>query len=458
MTISTHIEQISPEDAEQLCRTITKDLPEYFGLPECNETYAKGVREHVNFAIKHEGNFVGLLSLAFPYPQTGQIYWMGILKQHQGKGLGQALIQTAAHFSKLKRAKLLTVETLSKQVSDDNYLKTYRFYESQGFQPLFDLKPDGYEWMMVYMALTLSSFESSCATKYPSSISIRKLKKTDIPMIVEHFAAHHWPKPTSTFEKYLDDQRSGSRHVWLAFDDDQFAGYVTLANKSLYPPFKKNHTPEIMDLNVLPPFRNKGIGSLLIETAENEAFKTTHTIGIGVGLYKDYGQAQKIYVARGYQPNGQGITYNYQPIEPGKMVCLDDDLVLWFTKARKKTYPLKLPSLPAIRSIKNATHFDWGDKCEGWWLKKDSNFSVISERMPPNTSEKKHYHEVAEQFFYCLSGNLLIEFEDQSYTLNAQDGLTIPAGQSHKVQNISLDGTTFLVISCPSHEDRVELE
>lgn len=336
MTISTHIEQISPEDAEQLCRTITKDLPEYFGLPECNETYAKGVREHVNFAIKHEGNFVGLLSLVFPYPQTGQIYWMGILKQHQGKGLGQALIQTAAHFSKLKRAKLLTVETLSKQVSDDNYLKTYRFYESQGFQPLFDLKPDGYEWMMVYMALTLSSFESSCVTKYSSSISIRKLKKTDIPMIVERFAAHHWPKPTSTFEKYLDDQREGTRHVWLAFNDDQFAGYVTLANKSLYPPFKKNHTPEIMDLNVLPPFRNKGIGSLLIETAENEAFKTTHTVGIGVGLYKDYGQAQKIYVARGYQPNGQGITYNYQPIEPGKMVCLDDDLVLWFTKARKK--------------------------------------------------------------------------------------------------------------------------
>lgn len=42
--------------------------------------------------------------------------------------------------------------------------------------------------------------------------------------------------------------------------------------------------------------RNKGIGSLLIETAEREAFKDNDTVGLGVGLYKDYGQAQKIYI------------------------------------------------------------------------------------------------------------------------------------------------------------------
>lgn len=91
-----------------------------------------------------------------------------------------------------------------------------------------------------------------------------------------------------------------------------------------------------MDLNVLPPHRNKGIGTLLIETAEQQVFKESETVGIGVGLYKDYGAAQKRYIALGYEPDGMGVTYNYQFIEPGETICLDDDLVLWFTKSLGK--------------------------------------------------------------------------------------------------------------------------
>lgn len=141
---------------------------------------------------------------------------------------------------------------------------------------------------------------------------IRKLTKEDIPMIVASFAALHWPKPSSTFEKYLQEQQAGIRIMWLAFDETQFAGYVTLTKESLYSPFKEANIPEIMDLNVLPPFRNRGIGSLLIKTAEQKAFEEGQTVGIGVGLYRDYGQAQKLYIARGYQPDGCGVTYNYQ--------------------------------------------------------------------------------------------------------------------------------------------------
>jgi GNAT superfamily N-acetyltransferase len=361
--IPIQIKQISPDDAENLCRSIIKDLPEYFGLPECNEVYAKGVREHINFAVQHQGVFIGILSLAFPYPQTGQIYWMGILRQHQGKGLGRSLVHTAVQFAKQKGAKLLTVETLSKKVSDENYLKTYSFYETLGFQPLFDLRPEGYEWMMVYMALSLSSINFSYLKEHP--FSIRKLQESDIPIIVECFATHHWLKPASTFDKYLQEQHEGSRHIWLAFDENQFAGYVTLTKDSLYPPFKKSHIPEIMDLNVLPTFRSKGLGSLLIEIAEKEASKISDIVGIGVGLYEDYGQVQKLYIARGYQPDGLGVTYNYQPIKPGNTVCLDDDLVLWFKKPFKEKVGFDSSRPSSVCSIKNAAHFSWGDGCDG---------------------------------------------------------------------------------------------
>ena len=55
-------------------------------------------------------------------------------------------------------------------------------------------------------------------------------------------------------------------------------------------------------------------------------------IGIGVGLYKDYGFAQKLYVRMGYIPDGNGITYNYQPVKAGDSYPVDDDLLLWFKK------------------------------------------------------------------------------------------------------------------------------
>lgn len=91
-----------------------------------------------------------------------------------------------------------------------------------------------------------------------------------------------------------------------------------------------------MDLNVLPPFRGNGIGSTLLDTAEKEAGTKKDIVGLGVGLYGGpdggYGAAQKLYVDRGYVPDGQGVTYNYQTAIPGKSYPLDDDLLLWFTK------------------------------------------------------------------------------------------------------------------------------
>lgn len=155
MDLALAVELISPELAETLCRAITADLPEYFGLPECNEHYAKGVRSRTNFAAKFEDAYVGILSLDFPYPENGNIYWMGVARSHHSKGIGTALLAKAAEHVKSQGGKTISVETLSPAESDENYLKTYRFYETRGFLPLFDLKPVGYTFTMVYMCKVL---------------------------------------------------------------------------------------------------------------------------------------------------------------------------------------------------------------------------------------------------------------------------------------------------------------
>jgi GNAT superfamily N-acetyltransferase len=228
----------------------------------------------------------------------------------------------------------MSVETLAPAESDKHYLKTFNFYKNSGFNPLLNLKPAGYEWNMVYMALSLNQFKNKLNNQ---AISIRSFIAEDIPLLVSNFAKHNWPKPQSTFETYLHEQENNERMVWLAFYEGEFAGYITLKWCSYYPSFKNQNIPEIMDLNVLPPYRNKGIGTSMLDLAEHEASKVYDIVGLGVGLYDGYSSAQKLYIARGYKPDGLGITYDYKRVEPGSQVCLDDDLVMWFTKKMRSS-------------------------------------------------------------------------------------------------------------------------
>lgn len=64
-------------------------------------------------------------------------------------------------------------------------------------------------------------------------------------------------------------------------------------------------------------------------------------------------------------------------------------------------------------SKKTAEHYSWGERCDGWQLVKNQDLSIIHERMPANTSEVKHYHQTAWQFFFVLSGTATKEIGDR---------------------------------------------
>lgn len=163
-------------------------------------------------------------------------------------------------------------------------------------------------------------------------MTLKRLAQKDIPLITSAFSEIGWDKPASLYQKYLEEQEKGERCVWAAFKEDNFAGYVTLKWQSDYPSFREQSIPEISDLNVLPKFRKQGIGLKLLDLAETEAGMKSPKVGIGFGLTADYGDAQKLYIKRGYSPDGLGITTHYQGISYGDTVCVDDHLVLWLTK------------------------------------------------------------------------------------------------------------------------------
>lgn len=156
------------------------------------------------------------------------------------------------------------------------------------------------------------------------------LAKSDPQLISDAFANG---KPKELFERYFSEQEERKRAVFIARLTNQVVGYVTLLLEARYNPFREQNTPEISDLNVLPQFRKRGIGTQLIKYCEQySAREGFATIGLGVGLTHDYGDAINLYIKNGYIPDGRGITSHCRPVNFGENVILDDDLVLWFTK------------------------------------------------------------------------------------------------------------------------------
>ncbi|MCP3660036.1 MAG: GNAT family N-acetyltransferase [Bacteroidetes bacterium] len=168
------------------------------------------------------------------------------------------------------------------------------------------------------------------AQKY--KFEFRELKKQDIDIIITKLNDFNINKDKSILNLYLKEQKEGLRNIWVAYNEKELAGYITLKWESEYEPFKDSNIPEINDLFVFQEYRNLGLGNKLITLAEQKAKEKSDYVGLGVGLYADYGSAQRLYIKNGYLPDGRGVTYNYKHIKPNENVKVDDELILWFLK------------------------------------------------------------------------------------------------------------------------------
>lgn len=108
-------------------------------------------------------------------------------------------------------------------------------------------------------------------------------------------------------------------------------------------------------------------------------------------------------------------------------------------------------------SRENAEHYRWGVDCDAWHLVKDKNIAVIEEFMPPGAAEIRHHHVHAQQFFYILTGEVMMEIEGETSVVPAGSGIRVLPGKRHQVRNPTSEPVRFLVISQPpSRGDRVD--
>ena len=167
--------------------------------------------------------------------------------------------------------------------------------------------------------------------KSKMNCKIRNMIKSDIESLSHGFMNQGWPAREEILASYFWEQASGDREVLVAEIDGAVAGYVTILPSAKHGPFASIY-PELSDFNVFEPFRNKGIGNRLLEKAEQGVKRFSGKVCLGVGLHLGYGPAQRLYIKRGYIPDGTGVWYRNKPLEMGASCQNDDDLVLYLSK------------------------------------------------------------------------------------------------------------------------------
>lgn len=163
-------------------------------------------------------------------------------------------------------------------------------------------------------------------------ILIRDLEERDAQMITDGEIAQGWHAEIAKYEMRLKDQREGRSIALAAEYCGNVAGYVNVYPDSAWGAFAGEGLPEIVDFGVLEKYRRNGIGSKLMDVAEEIAAKYADVVYLGVGLHNGYGSAQRMYVKRGYIPDGSGVWYGSE-VCPQYADCRnDDDLVLYLSK------------------------------------------------------------------------------------------------------------------------------
>ena len=165
------------------------------------------------------------------------------------------------------------------------------------------------------------------------AFEVRELRADDVPRIAATYGGAVWHGGTEKWDQRLVEHAHGKRLVLLAVDGAEVVGYGSVLWSSAHAPFREAGIAELHDVVVAEQRRNQGIATELIHALEERARAAKYkAIGIGVGLFSDYGAAQRLYVHLGYVPDGKGMASGGLPVVAGDNVVVDDGLVLWLVK------------------------------------------------------------------------------------------------------------------------------
>lgn len=164
------------------------------------------------------------------------------------------------------------------------------------------------------------------------NVLIRDLEERDAEAFLAGVLAQGWHESIDKYLMRLRDQREGRAIALMAQWQGEPAGYINVYPDAQWGAFGGQGLPEIVDFCVLEKFQRRGIGTKLMDAAEKVAGQYASRVYLGVGLHSGYGTAQRMYVKRGYIPDGSGVWYQNRVHGQYEPCVNDDDLVLYLSK------------------------------------------------------------------------------------------------------------------------------
>ena len=136
---------------------------------------------------------------------------------------------------------------------------------------------------------------------------IRDMEEADAQVFYDEYTAQGWHPEVAYYRMRSREHAEGKCVALTAVYQGYPAGAVYVYLTANEGPFKGKDWPIIVDFGVLQKYQRKGIGNRLMDVAEQIASQHADTVCLGVGLCKEYGSAQRMYIKRGYIPDGSGV-------------------------------------------------------------------------------------------------------------------------------------------------------
>ena len=164
-------------------------------------------------------------------------------------------------------------------------------------------------------------------------ITVRDMELSDGRIFTDEENKQGWNTTVDKFEMRINDRKEGKCISLVADYSNNPAGYVNIYIDSKWGSFANKGYPEIVDFAVRQKYQKRGIGSVLMAVAEKISSEYADVVYLGVGLHNGYGSAQRMYVKRGYIPDGTGVWYKDKVCTPYDTIYTnDDDLGLYLSK------------------------------------------------------------------------------------------------------------------------------
>jgi len=161
----------------------------------------------------------------------------------------------------------------------------------------------------------------------------RAMAREDIDRILDAwYQGIYGGGPRKRYTGLFDEQERGLRTVIVAECGGEIAGIVSLVPSAKMGPFKGQGIPEITNVSVGEGFREQGIGTELMNRAETAAAAMSGTVCLGVGVHGISGAAQRLFVKRGYIPDGSGVWYGRSPLWADATIQDVGGLMLYMSK------------------------------------------------------------------------------------------------------------------------------